>query len=265
MTNLPQPPMEPSPDKSSQPDAGKSDMLELYLDDMLAPAERAAFEAMVAATPELRRLLEHQMRIDERLRAMFGVDLAETPAPDVHPAPRLTIARPARRTARWRRAGAIAAAVVLVGMAAAYLLGAFAAGDGSVSLHALYAREVRGGFVPKEVCTDSVAFRGWIARRYGQGLDVQSLPPGLKLVGWDYARVVSPYSGVLLAMVDGKQVVVVLDRLAVETAPLPTKVGRGLSTFRAVVGRLVVYEVSPFDRPRIIGHLAASDARGAGP
>jgi hypothetical protein len=244
-----------------------SDMFDFYLDDMLSTEQRRDFEAQLATTPELRDALAAQRRIDSRLRAMFEVGAAvgadevvqqeQVQQKALHP---LRPRSPRSVSRVWVRWGALAALFVLVGLVWTYTLGGLSGDPRALTLTALYKQELKGGFKPKEVCTDPAAFCEWMSRRYGQGLTVKDPPAGLTLVGWDYAELVSPYSAVLLAKVDGQEVVVVLDRLVVEKRAQPAGAQHGLNVFRGVVGKMVVYEVSPLPDARIINLLEEGSA-----
>jgi hypothetical protein len=66
---------------------------------------------------------------------------------------------------------------------------------------------------------------------------------------------------VLLARVDGKEVIVVVDRKAREKSPLPPA-RSGLRSFREEYGNLVLYEVTPLDHPTILPLLSTQPGRG---
>ena len=113
------------------------------------------------------------------------------------------------------------------------------------------------------VCENDVQFAKAIKDSFGQALLLVS-PPGTKLLGWNYpgkdpalnaytGTVLSEKTLVLLTEVDGKSVKVVIDRTRAERGRemgVPANVG--IRKFRREVGKLVLYELSPFDGPRLL-------------
>lgn len=228
-------------------------VLDRYLDGDMPHEERDRFESALATRPDLRRHIELQRQIDQRLRVLF------TPAPGALPV--LTLKPAAPGASRRRLVTLAAAAVVLLGIVVTQWWSSNAAGDTSLSPTAVYTREVKAGFVPKAICTDDATFRAWVAGRYGQGLSLPEPPKGLTLVGWSYADVVSPDSGVLLAKFEGREVVVIIDRAGLEHEPRATGKHHGLYVHRGVIGSLVAYEVSPLPEAKIIGALQATHCK----
>lgn len=235
-------PTDPTPEALS----GDQLALERYLDGDMPAQEREGFESVLASRPELRRQVELQQKIDLRLRALFTPDIV---APDLQ----LPLSVP-RRSHR-RLITLAAAALVLLAVVVFQWWSSGSQGNGALTPAAVYARELKSGFVPKEVCTDDPAFKAWVSRRYGQGLSMPEPPAGLTLVGWDYADVISPYSGVLLAKFEGREVLVIIDRAGLEHEAFATGKHHGLYVHRDIIGSLVAYEVSPLPEAKILPAL----------
>lgn len=229
--------------------------LERYLDGVMDAREREAFEREIGRDGELRAQVEAQREIDRVLIERFGArgvrpaegEGSRSAGEDSGDLPRgLTRERAGRR---GRRAGLIAAGVLLVVGVGAYvmLMPARAPFDQPGEV---YARIVASGFEPREVCTDDAAFRDWMARKFDQALVIPSDSPGVELVGWDYTRVLTTRTGVLLARVEGREVIVLVERR--KDALRLARASHGLRVFRRDVGGVSLYEVTPMDEARLL-------------
>jgi hypothetical protein len=236
----------------SEPVRPTRPQIDEYLDGLVAGAERAAVERTIAADARAAAEVKLQGEIDGSLKRLFAEPVGER---DVvaRLAPQSgseAVARIGPRV-RWKFLG-LAAAVLLVGLAglwAALVLSE----DRTDRLSPLYKGEVANGFVPQEVCTDAAQFAGWTKEHYGQALYPADDRAGVTLVGWSYGRAVSNYSGVLLAKVEGTPVVVVVDKVSEEgLRKLPEPTDPTLHRYRKRVGGLVMYEVTPLDRARVL-------------
>jgi hypothetical protein len=222
--------------------------LDEYLDGTLSQESRAAFEKHIAADPSLAAQVRLQRRIDESLGRLFA-------ATD-----RVSVARaPEPRRLSFRPMIWSIAAVLTLAAAVALYFGMF--GSRSGPLDPLYQAQLASHFVPAQVCTTGPEFAKWVKDYYGQALYPADDHPGVEFVGWNYGRAVSPSSGVLLAKVDGKEVIVVVDRKAREKSPLPPA-RSGLHSFRQEYGSLVLYEVTPLDYQAILPLLSTQPGRG---
>lgn len=139
------------------------------------------------------------------------------------------------------------------------------------------------GFVPEFVCTEPAEFVKTIKDRFGTGLGMTETPEGIEILGWAYA---SPYEGrvvgdktlIMMARVHGAPVLVFIDKLSEDrsladpgaqmgnwtggdiTTPMSTKPSQlpdgKLTLFRHTAGDLVLYELTPFERPELLGRMA---------
>ncbi len=250
-------------------------MVDLYVDGLLTPDQLAAFERALQSDPDLCRELELAQRVEGSLRSSFtreriGLD---SPVGNVRASEQPGVAGfvgPGK--GRLVRFGIAAAALLALGV------GVYFAGRASVPqggtptpgangavagapannrpadhLERTYSRRVADGFKPDEVCTDNTAFRGWMKKAFGQELEPSENQASVMMVGWAYAPVISDYSGVLLAKVDGKEVITFIDTVENDKKWGGAKFNnsRGLHTFRKEIGKLVLYETTPLDHPRI--------------
>lgn len=232
---------------------GHDDRLERFLDGELEAGELDAFKAELAASPELRRQVELQRRIDATLVRIAPRGPIELP-PEVYQRADSPRAVPGP----WRRGLALAAVLALalgVGIWFAFFRPQQAPfrQPGEV-----YESLVRGGFEPMEVCTDEAAFLDWVQRRFSTSMVIPSSIDGVELLGWSYAPVLSSGrgTGVLLARVDGQEVIVLVD-----DAANARRLGdqNGLNVYSRRIAGLALYEVTPLDEPRLISRAYVPD------
>ena len=240
--------------------AGDSDTLDLYLDGLLSGDALRTFEARVAADPALQRAVAAQRAIDQSLRSEF----APIGASGIAPATSVPAALPfeARSSAVSRLPMLRIAAVIALLVCGAI---AYTMSRPLSPLVSTYRATVAAGFVPEVVCTTDEQFAEWTGNAMNVRLVPKALPASIQLVGWSRSTVMSSYTGVLLAKVDGREVLVFMEgtRLG-KKAPLSLQ-GRtdGLYQFESVVptafGPLRLIEVTPFDRPQLAPRIALAE------
>lgn len=237
----------------SQDPGHKPSHLDRYLDGQMTDAERRAFERAVRADPQLRAQLELQWKIEASLSRLF-VDSGATP---MLPAGGASALRWTRfRPLYW----SIAAAVLLAAALTVYLmLGRGPSGAGPLA--EVYRVQLAKGFTPEVVCTTSDEFAKWVNTYFGQPIYPAEQHDGVEFIGWNYAPVIGGNSGVLLARVNGREVIVVMDRKTREKKPLPPA-GGGLKSFRQEFGSVVLYEVTPLEAPAILPILSTQKPAG---
>jgi hypothetical protein len=221
-------------------------MLDAYLDGTLSESERARFETVLAGDASLRAQIEAQSRLDISLARMFSDSGAAA-----------AVALTGTRSSRWSSGWLVAAAIVLAGLgvilsAARPLLFA-----GPSVLETAYRSQIDRGFKPDVVCTTPEAFASWMETYFGQPL-YPADAKGVQLVGWAYAPVVSSRSGVLLARVHDTPVIVVVDHSVRDKQQLSVPESAGLNRFRAQIGSVVLYEVTPLETASILPLLSAN-------
>ncbi len=228
-------------------------MLEKYLDGQLSPAEKERVEEALRTKPGAQAQVKLQHEVDDALARLFGPNDAALKLP--------AAGGGGRRLAAW----GLAAAVVLIGLVgvwAAFLRGPGPGSHGSVAsaspLGPLYRAQVASGFVPKEVCTTRDEFAKWVQTYYQQPLYPAAAHEGVEFVGWSNAPAIGKNSGVLLAKVRGKEVIVVMDRKVLEKSEITGTGDPGLHSFRKQFGAIVLYEVSPLDQAAILPLLSAT-------
>ena len=155
-------------------------------------------------------------------------------------------------------------------------------GPKDVAPSVVFRRLVDHGFVPEFVCTEPAEFVKTITDRFGSGLGLRDLPTGISVFGWAYSdqyegRVIGDKTLILMAKVNDQPTLVFIDKLSDDrklTDPgammgnwtggdiknemslqaTPRKDGK-LSLFRRAVGDLVLYELTPFEQPELLGRL----------
>jgi len=210
-------------------------MIDLYLDGQLADEQREEFERRLEQDEGLRAQVEMQRRIDGVLRERYtpaSVDFGGRGRPHM-------------------RVWAIAAVLVLAvsaGVYAAFFMPQRAPFDQPSDV---YRRLIASGFEPMQVCTDDGAFRSWMERKFDESIVIPDDLAGVELLGWHYKRVLTPRTGVLLAKVDGEEVIVLVER---RSAARRLGDQDGLHVYRRDLGGVAMYEVSPLHEARLLPH-----------
>ncbi len=235
-------------------------LVERYLDDELEPAERAGFERRLDRSPDLRAEIDRIRAVDRALRAAMAPPPREALRAIADRAIRAAAARP--RRAR-RRLVALAAAASFAGLIlGAWLLAAAGRGLGGGGYSALpwrsvetvYREETAAGFRPRWRCRTDEEFARTFEGRFGQGLLLAKLPDGVEALGLAYGHTLTSATVYLLARAHGRPVLVFVDRVERDVRP-QLEAGCGLHLSRRVVGRLVLYELSPLERPALLEYF----------
>jgi hypothetical protein len=172
------------------------------------------------------------------------------------------------------------ALLVVIGGVAAYLwVSRTPAREAAPST--IFQRLVDHGFVPEFVCTEPAEFVKTIKDRFGTGLGLRDLPTGIEVFGWAYSdqyegRVIGDKTLILMAKVNSEPTLVFIDHarddrkltdpraelgswtggdikaMSLETKP---RTDGKLSLYRRQVGDLVLYELTPFQQPELLGRL----------
>lgn len=162
-------------------------------------------------------------------------------------------------TARWARLAIAAILVLGVGIGVRLYVGS-PMPEGIVPPASLYSRLVKTGWNPAVVCKDDAEFIALVEKQLGQGLSAAAATPAVQLVGWGYQNdydgsPISPKTMMLLTRVDGEPVLVLIDALKNDRSINVDKAS-GLKLFRRTYGDLVVYELTPLDRERVLPSLS---------
>ncbi len=231
------------------------DMLEAYLDGLLTGDELRLFETRVAADAELRSQVEAHRAMTASVKRLVPVREVALPAEagfapaQTEDAARFRIGSKPSRRRQWLAA----AVLVLVAGAAAYLFMFSPQQAPMRQPHEVYQMLVQSGFTPAEVCTTEEEFTAWTRERHGIPLLIPADLSGVELVGWTYSQVLDYNTSVLMARVDGEPVIVLIDD-AVKGLRMRAPSDTGLKIFRREIDGLILYEVSPLRKPKLIPH-----------
>lgn len=241
------------------------DRLIAYVEGLLPDDMREAFERELAASAELRHALDTLRRADRSLASQLSPpDAISVDLPAIGPA----TPAPARRSAAWSRwgtlvGGAIAASVVLV-FALQFINDRFIRPQpGALALSTYFDSIVAGGMTPDYVCKDDAEFVDYSRKAFGLPLLARG-DATVEIIGWTGYGETLKHLGVsrgartILARVDGRPVVVLIDR-ADSGAPGPrldsNAKGR-LQLFTRRLDGLVLYEITPLSRPAAVDRFS---------
>ncbi len=237
MTSDPRHPQHPS-----------EELLDRLLDGDLPEPERLALERQIERDPSIRADHEELRSVDDALRRAFGPSRASSVAP-----PPIVETPSVRKRFLWP-AVAAAAVLALAAVAAWFVLRPVDT-SWTPRMVALYRTQERSGFTPAEVCTSAGEFMLWTRRAFQEPLSPVYNAPGIEWVGWNREQTFSNYTGVLLAKVDGKPVVVVMDRDAPSRTPRAGVVEGDLHVFARKIGGVSAIEITPLLSPRVLDAL----------
>jgi hypothetical protein len=236
-----------------------SSKIDAYLDKVLAAEERDRFLREIAVSAQVQGEIALQMRVDESLARLFA-----TPSPPCnvllqpqHSKAVSAVVIPGRR--RWMKVAALATAATIVwAMLAWHFFANNAASPRytpNLPLETIYQNCVADGFRPKWVCEDKHEFAATFFARQGEGLLLADLPVGTKMEGLTYRGGLSRYTTTMLARVNGLPVMIFVDRAMADTHPALPSGESKLHLFRKELGPLVLYELTPLDKPNVSDYL----------
>ncbi|GMU21089.1 MAG: hypothetical protein AMXMBFR13_11830 [Phycisphaerae bacterium] len=235
-------------------------LLEAYLDGLLSPADRLAFEQKLEGDAALRALVDTQKAMDASLIRSFQppppAQLLERIQPAM-PAQAPPVAASRRFLGRFRElAVAAVVALLIAGGWLGWTVWRESAGtDGDLqpwrSVVAVYRQEAGREFQADWECPPE-EFAFTFSYRFGQPLLLAALPPGVESRGLAYTNTLTPMTVYHVAVVDGQGVLTFVDRAqAVGDAPTVPP-DSGLRVFQRQLGDLVLYEVTPLDQARLL-------------
>lgn len=243
-----------------------ADALDRYLDGGMSESERAAFEVAISGSEELRSQIAIQQQVDSTLRADFGAP----PVAGILTREEAAAFVPKKKRVGWSREykflGALAALLaIVVGIQSYSWLTSSSGVEERPSLASIYGKLVSNKFRPSEECTTDEKFAGWMQRRFGVALAPKEARPDVQLVGWSSSTAISNYTGLLLAKVEGKPVLVAIDTVERQSdwgfpCRRQPEDDEEVNFFSTVVDGIALYEITPLDRPRIIDNLAVFKA-----
>ena len=233
---------------------GTNPRVDQYADRLMDAAARAQFEREAAADAGLADEVAMQKWIDGEIRGLYAYE----PVPARVAAP---IPMPRVHSKAWK-ALAIAATLLIAVAGIWYTVTQRHTGTkqpqfGFIPPDQVYAKLV-ADWTPEEVCTENDKFQAAVAKRLGSPLGLEATPE-VQALGWTYTgrfrgKIIGDKTMILLTNVGPARVMVLMDQ-ARSDRTLAADPASKLSVFRRQIGELVVYEVTPLEQPKVIGHL----------
>ncbi len=229
-------------------------LLALYIDNALSPEERAEFEEAMAADPLLRAEFELQNQIDASLENAFG-------------AANVAKLDPFKQSLSWSRKLMRVAAVLFFVVSMFVLYRQYSnefnkrpntnlpSGYAQVqtTMQAYFDDAMTNGFEPGWICSGE-QFDETFRMLYGIRIVLDDLPSNVKLSGLGYTAIQSNQTVALFVRVDDEPVLVFVDPASMKGELSP--MNEGLHRYEKAMGKLLFYEVSRIEEPRVINHLS---------
>ena len=245
------------------------ELIERFIDGDLDAQDTARAERLVAEHAGYREAVERSRAIDGRVRRVFSrsdaPDLRAFVLEHVDAAPSTGSATRGRERLTWiGLAAAVALAVGAVGFQAWINRSTsppVAVHNPELEPRAVYMRMSDIGFEPEWVCADDAAFASAVEGQLGQAMLITPAP-GVRVVGWQSLRYLGEVNEyliqreemILLSEVNGEHVVTVVAQRASDRRVPEIDPGSGLHVFRREIQGLVLYEISPLDKPGVMQH-----------
>ncbi len=266
--------------------APEHDALDAYLDGMTSASELRELETRIGRDESLCAAIALQGRIDGAL-----ADVYDAPSPDrilehiASGASRgLQSSRtsamgqshvPLRQTARWMSVGrglALAAVVAIAFVGIWRIVDFYREGDDTtplagsipdwnpnVSFVDAYRAVEAADFAPSWICDSDEQFIDTFRKLFRQPLSLAQSPDDIAVLGLGYANTISGGTVTMLARVRGEGAMVFIDRVNYD-ADFTLPADSGMHLFRREIGRAVLYELTPFDKPELLDLFQDPDA-----
>ena len=116
----------------------------------------------------------------------------------------------------------------------------------------VYADSVANDMEPEWTCDTESEFADSIRSHFGQAAVIPfELPEGVAALGLAYCNSISRRTVYLLAEVNDEPVVVFIDRVEADPGQMVDETS-GLNLFNRRLGLLVLYELSPLEKPALL-------------
>lgn len=228
-------------------------LLNAYIDDKMEPNQRKEFQQRLAEDKNLRAEFELQQKIDEGLLRLFS------PSSNEHVSKILANSNVGQSNNNNRifavRRFAAAAAIAL-GIFGSWLTFNALKQTGPdrpqwQSIAAIYS-QAKADQIEVWLCEDEAEFIDVFKNGFDQPLVLPfDTPQDIEVVGLAYRFAISRYTICLISKVNDEAVVVLIDRI--EAGPRPQLDNTSnLRLFEKRVGRLVLYEVTPWQEPGLL-------------
>ena len=244
--------------------------LDAYLDGVMTPDQCAEFQREIESDDDLRKQIEIQKEIDQAFRRLFQVPSAKRVPivnTDLRESEPYTLPPTTKRDwgavpRRWA-----AAAAIVAGVFGGWLMwnALRPAGVSNPygpwrSIEVVYADAVANNMEPEWTCDNELEFADSIRDHFGQAAVFSfELPDGMAALGLAYCNSISRRTVYLLAEVNDEPVIVFIDRVERDSGPTVDETS-GLNLFSRRLGLLVLYELSPLEKPALLQLFFDPDA-----
>lgn len=236
----------------------------------------ASLEAQESGRALLAAERETHAAIDASLARLFAEPPATLPLRPITPITPNAPSNPLQRnlSLRWL---ALIGGGLAAGIAAVVAISIFTQGPGSPSANPdfrprlaaefIYDTSVSMGFRPEWRCENDEEFAIAVRDRLGAAMVIPIATTGIELVGWGYSDryggvILSDDTMVLLARVEGEEVILLVDRAGNELTSNARGSSIKLNVFKQTLGPLMLVEVTPRSAPGLIPNaklLSAED------
>lgn len=236
--------------------------IDAYLEGGLDASQRAEFETLLAQEPELREEFELQQQIDASVGRLFSASSVDAESV-LTQARQAQSSRPVgRRT--WRSYAYAAAASLLIVTGTGWWYwnyldrSTIPATMPKQTFAEFYQDAARNDFVPDWKCADDKEFAILFFQRFGSALVLAQAPTGIDPLGLCYTHTITPRTMAMTFKVNGKGVVVFVEKKGRDTDEHVKQTG-GLHLFQRNLEHLVLYEVTPLDHPTVLDMWSERD------
>ena len=240
--------------------------LDLYLDGLLSGAELAAFEEQMKRDPALAAQVDAQRRIDDSLRRV----MIAPQAPSAPAAAGESYSLRPTLFSRMRRSPWVAIAAVLIISVSVWRVwdvyyarptqeSPYPIATAPRTMDTIYQVEKSRGFKPMWKCETDKEFATTFWKSLGAALTFRDAPPNVASLGLSYGNTVglSPNTVYMLFKIDGREVIVFIDKISSDQKPKLSM--PGLNLFRRETGQFVLYELTPLDKPQVFDKFQPFD------
>jgi hypothetical protein len=222
------------------------DRVASYVDGLLPPSERAAFEAELKTSPALQEELELQSSLDASLGRLFEYTDAAPAAPAPLP---IAAHRKGPKLLKWV---SVAAAFVLAAIGAWYVL---RPDPLLIPPEKVWNNMVAVNFKPVWRCENDAEFKRLLDTKLGENFTIDETK-GVHVVGWAYGQDYKQYplskdTLILINKIENDHSIILIDR-ADKARTLKVPASTGLHIYERKVGGLVLYEVTPRTHPDVL-------------
>lgn len=225
--------------------------LDRFLDGLMDERERSDFERVLASDTDLQRVAALQKSIDASLTRAARPEAVEACLAA------LPLGRVPRSAPTVYRLAPLGIAAAVLAAVATWVWSSQPATNRPVALPtpttlvAAYRQTIETGFRAYHECKNPSEYENQFRERFGQGLVAAAPPVAVTLLGWGTSELPSSRAYTLLLKRDGKPVMLFFDALSADRAPI-REPAAGVNVYRREIGRMVVYEVTPFDAPVLL-------------